>query len=132
MAEGVDIIGALLLADAELLALVPASRIKAGALPDNIQLPALLVRCTSGVERQTLKRGPVTHTVDRVSVAVRANSYREQRAVIARVKTVCAGRTGSVGGGQGVSILTAGKGPDMRGPGDSYEQTQDFRVGYDA
>jgi hypothetical protein len=31
-----------------------------------------------------------------------------------------------------VSILTAGTGPDVAGPNDSYEQTQDFRVSFDA
>lgn len=129
---GVDIIGALLCDDDALLAVVPIGRIKAGALPDDVPLPALLVRCVSSVEQQKLKRQTVTRTVDRVSVAVRAASYSEQRTVIALVKLICAGMTGEVGGGESVSILTAGTGPDVRGPGDSFEQTQDFRVSYDA
>ncbi|HEX8585059.1 MAG TPA: hypothetical protein VF680_11680 [Allosphingosinicella sp.] len=132
MTTGVDIVGALLRAHAGLLAVVPIERIKAGALPDGVELTALLIRCASSVERQVLKRGATTRTTDRIAVTVRAASYREQRAAIALVKACCAGLTGDVGGGRSVSILTAGTGPDMRGPGDSFEQTQDFRVSYDA
>lgn len=130
---GADIIGALLEGDEALLALgVQEQGIKMGAIPPGTPLPVLLIRLTSSVERQPLKRGASVRTQDRISVTVRAADYRTQRAAISRVKTHCAGRTGNVGGGQNVSILTAGTGPDLRGPGDSFEQTQDFRVSYDA
>ena len=129
---GADIIGALLRADSALLARVPEASIKAGRLPDGITPPALLVRVISSVERQALRRGAATRTVDRVSVTVRAGSYRDQTAIIALVKARCAGRTGNIGGGRNVAILTAGTGPDINGPGDSFEQAQDFRVSFDA
>jgi hypothetical protein len=129
---GVDIVGDLLRADATVLALVPAPRIKAGMLPDDIALPALLIRLVSSIERQPLRRGVSVRTVDRVAVTVRAASYREQRAVIAAARRCCAGRTGDLSGGLGVSILTAGAGPDVIGPASSFEQSQDFRVSYDA
>ena len=132
MTTGVDIVGTLLREDPDLVAIVPIGRIKAGALPDDVPLPALLVRCVSSVERQVLKRGTTTRTADRISVTVRAASYRDQRAVMKLVKQCCAGRTGTVAGEPAVSILTAGTGPDARGPGNSFEQTQDFRVSYDA
>lgn len=132
MTTGVDIVGALLRGDVDLLDLVAVDRIKAGALPEGVILPALLLRCVSSVERQPLKRGVVTRTIDRVAVTVRAASYRDQRAVIKRVKDICAGQTGDIADGRHVSILTAGLGPDVRGPGDTFEQTQDFRVSYDA
>jgi hypothetical protein len=130
--SGVDIIGALLLADADLLAMVPAGQIKAGMLPDGVPLPALLVRSTSSVERQSLRRTATTRTTDRVSVTVRAPSYRDQVAIIKRVKQCCAGQTGNIGGASSVSVLTAGTGPDVIGPASSFEQTQDFRVSFDA
>lgn len=132
MTTGVDIVGDLLRADTTLIAKVPAARIKAGALPDGTPLPALLIRSVSSVELQPLKRGAAVRTTDRISATVRAASYREQREVIALVKSACAGLTGNIGGGLRVSILTAGTGPDLRGPGDSYEQAQDFRVSFDA
>jgi hypothetical protein len=129
---GVDIIGALLRADANLIAAVPVERIKAARLPDGIVLPALVVTFTSGVERQTLKREAVTRTTDRISVTVRAANERDRASVIGLVVKACAGLTGNIGGGSSVSILTAGRGPYLSGPGDTYEQTQDFRVSYDA
>ena len=129
---GVDIIGELLRADAELLARVPLPQIKAGKLPDGVELPALLVRLVSSVERQTLKRGSTTRTIERVAVTVRAASYDDQGEIIKLVKKCCAGKVGNVGGGSAVSILTAGTGPDVNGPAGSFEQTQDFRVGHDA
>lgn len=130
--EGSDIIGALLLADNPLLEMVPEDRIKAGRLPDGIELDALLVTGVSSVDRQPLKRGSVIRRTDRVAVTVRAKSHRNRKAVIAAVRRVCAGRTGNAGGGLNVSILTAGMGPDVNGPGNSFEKTQDFRVSWDA
>jgi hypothetical protein len=127
---GVDIIGALLQSDDAILAKVPATWIKAGRLPDNVVLPALLVRLTSGVERLQLKRVGKILMTDRVSVTVRAASYIDQTDIIQLVKDACAGKTGSVGGGEGVSILNAGTGPDLPGPGDTFEQTTDFRTSY--
>ncbi|MBD8733944.1 hypothetical protein [Sphingomonas sp. CFBP 13706] len=129
---GVAIIGALLQLDEPLIAAIPAGQIKAGALPDGVVLPTLLVRMTSNVERQTLVRGATVRTIERISVTVRAASYRDQVAAMKLVVKACAGKTGSIAGAANVSVLTAGRGPDLRGPGNSFEQTQDFRVSFDA
>ncbi len=129
---GVDIVGALLRAESAVTIVVPLGSIKAGRLPEAITLPALLVRMVSSVDRQPLKRRGWYRATDRVSVAVRAVSYDQQAAVMKLVRNCCAGRVGNIGGGTSVSILTAGLGPDINGPGDSFEQTQDFRVSYDA
>lgn len=138
--SGVAIITALLQADQPLAGflstrsppLQAATQIKGGRLPDGIVLPAFLVRTVSVVERQMLERGALVRTVERVSVAVRAASYRDQRAAIGLVRTACAGRVGTLAGFDRASVLTAGTGPDATGPGDSFEQTQDFRVSFDA
>lgn len=129
---GADIIGALVLEDARIAELVARASIKNGALPEKVVLPALLLRVTSSVEEQRLKRGQMVRTIDRVSVTVRAANYADQVAIIRMLRSCCAGRTGDVAGGKSVSILTAGAGPDLRGPGNSFEQTQDFRVSFDA
>ena len=129
---GADIVAALLIADLNVIGVVPATGIKLGRLPDGVALPALLARTVSSVERQPLKRGATIRTVDRVSVTVRAASYRDQVTAMKLVRQCCAGRTGEIGGGSNVSILTAGTGPDLNGPADSFEQTQDFRVSFDA
>lgn len=132
MTTGVDIIGSLLRADAAVLAKVQEGWIKAGRLPADVGLPALLIKTTSTVERQVLKREQRTRTVDRVSVTVRAANYRDQRLIMGLVRDCCAGKTGDIAGAVRVSILTAGTGPELDGPGDSFERTQDFRVSYDA
>jgi hypothetical protein len=132
MTTGGDIVGTLLRSDEALIAIVAEDNIKLGALPDDAPLPSLLIRTVSSVERQTLKRESTTLTRDRISVTVRAVNYRQQRQIVALVKARCAGRTGTLAGAQRFAILTAGTGPDLRGPGDSYEQAQDFRVAYDA
>lgn len=129
---GADIIGALLRADTDLLEIVPAARIKEDRLPDEIALPALLVRTVSAVERQPLKRGSVVRITERIAVTVRAASVKERKRVIGLVLTCCRGRTGNIGGGTNVACLTAGLGPTVSGVGYSYEQTQDFRVSHDA
>lgn len=129
---GTDIVAALLLADTTLLAAIAEGSIKEDRLPDGIALPAVLLRVVSSVDRQTLKRGATTRTVDRVAATVRARSTRERKALIKLLRSCCAGKTGDLGGATGVSILTAGTGPSVIGPADSFEQTQDFRVSYDA
>ena len=127
---GADIIGAVLRDYPALNAIVEVESIKGGRLPDGVALPALLVRTVSVIERQTLRRGASVHRVDRVSATVRARSYDEQVTVIGLVRRCCAGRTGSIAGAADVAILTAGTGPDMAGPADSFEQAQDFRVAF--
>lgn len=127
---GADIIGALLLADADLLAFIPDDRIKEDRLPDGVTLPALVARTISSIDRQTLKRLGVVRVTDRVSVTVRADSVRNRKTAIRLVRKCCAGRVGNIGGGQGVAILPAGVGPSVIGAASSFEQAIDFRVSF--
>ncbi len=129
---GVDIIGELLLAHKPLTDFIPTDQIQPGELPEQVVLPSLLVKLVSNVERQMLKRGRTVRTIDRISVTVRADTYADQGAAIGLAVKACAGRTGTIAGATKVSVLTAGRGPDARGPGNSFEQTQDFRVSFDA
>ena len=129
--NGVDIMGSLLRGHAPLTAIVAANSIRAGALPDGVILPAVLVRSVGSADRQMLKRKGFVRVTERVSVAVRASSYREQVAAVKAIRRSSAGVIGDYPPVMRVSILTAGTGPDMRGPADSFEQTQDFRVSYD-
>lgn len=129
--DGTGIIGALLRDHEALTSIVPVGNIKRGRLPDNISLPALVVTEISQVERHALVRGTTVRTVDRVAVAGRFASNEQRTKVMEIVKQCCAGRTGTIAGAANVSILTAGRGPDLNGPGDSFEKTADFRVSYD-
>lgn len=127
---GVDIVGALLRAEAAERPVAPDS-VKAGMLPEGMALPALLVRSVSTIERLRLKRGTVVRTVERVSVTVRAASYREQVAIMKWARARCSGWVGNMAPAERISILFAGIGPDLLGPGNSFEQGTDFRVSFD-
>jgi hypothetical protein len=129
---GPDIIGARLLAHAPLLGRVPVEHIKGGMLPDGIGLPAILVRTVSLIDRQTLAREDWVRSTARVSVTVRAASYVDQTDIIAMVRSCCPGAFAAIGGAMRVSILTDSLGPDLIGPGNSFEQAQDFKVSFDA
>lgn len=128
--SGVLIAGALLRGHAPLVQIVPDDRMKGGALPEGIHLPAILIRTVSSIDHPFLKRGATNHVTERVAVAVRAASYRDQRLIIQLIRSACAGMTGTIAGFAGVSVLTAGTGPDVRGPGNSFEQTQDFKISF--
>ena len=91
---------------------------------------ALLVRTVSGSEQQWLARGATKRTRNRIAVTVRAESYEQQIAVIALVRRI-AGWTGSMADAANIAVLCAGAGPDVPGPGNSFEQTQDFRVTFE-
>jgi hypothetical protein len=130
MTTGASIIGALLGADIDDDPQVLPGDIRAGRLPDNA-MNALVVRTVSSIERDTLKRSAIVRITDRVAVTVRADSYRKQVAIMKWVNRRCAGFTGDIAGGERVSVLPGGLGPDVPGPGDSFEQTRDFRVSAD-
>ena len=136
--SGFAVIGELLRADPALQVFLAARggltvdrQVKAGRLADAVALPALLVRTISVIDQQMLKRVGWVRVTARVSVTVRAANYEDQVEAIRLVRLCCAGKTGDIGGGTRVSILTAGTGPDLAGPADSFEQAQDFRVSAD-
>ena len=128
---GAEIVGTLLRASPPLAEKVVPANVKLGRLPDNVTLPALLVRTVDVIERVMLKRGTSVRLVERVSVTVRANSYREQVDTIRLVRSAVAGFIGDMEGAGRISVTNAGTGPDLSGTGDSFEQAQDFRVTFD-
>ena len=128
--SGVEVVGTLLRAYDPLIARVALASIKAGALPENIGLPAILLRTTSVVDRQPLKILNYVASVERVSVTVRAASYVKQRELIKMIRRCAHGWTGDLAGVLSVSVRSAGTGPDVTGPNNTYEQTQDFRVSF--
>lgn len=129
---GAEIMGALLYAHAPLTSVVPTNQIKGGRLPDGTPLTSLLVRTVSLIDRQPLVHPGWFRSTARVSVMVRAASYDDQIATIRLVRSVPKGALGTVGAAENVVVLTAGLGPDVIGPGNTYEQTQDFRVAFDS
>lgn len=130
--SGVAIIGELLLDAAYFQPIAAREGIKEDRLPDGVTLPAFLLRTVSGTDWQPLTRGPTVRSTERISVTVRAASVRERKAAIKHVRDACASRIGDFAGCFRVSVLTAGLGPGVLGAGDSFEQTQDFSVSFDA
>ncbi|TCP36548.1 hypothetical protein [Sphingomonas sp. BK235] len=126
-----EIIGALLYAHEPLTAVVPVDRIKGGRLPDETAMPWLLVREISIIDRYPLKSPGWYRSTARVSVMVRAASFDDQIAVMKLVRSIPRGAIGTVGDATSVVVHTFGGGPDVIGPGDSFEKTQDFRVAFD-
>lgn len=127
---GTDIIGALVVADAAILALVPLAAIKLGRLPEPSPPRAILIRSVSEVERHTLTQGAHSRVTERVSVAIRAEHYDMVRDVLRLVRTACNYKISTIAGHGGVSVRTAGTGPELTGPDGSFERTLDFRVTY--
>lgn len=132
--SGADILGSLLRGSAPLSAKVRASGIRGGRLADNEPLPVLLVRSLSIVDRQSLALEAMVRVTERVSVTVRAGSYLDCKTIVTLVRS--AGRAGMViakmDEARNISVLTAGAGPELNGPGNSFERSQDFTVTYDA
>lgn len=130
---GADIMGALLRDNPALIEHVRAAAIKAGRLPDNVTLPALLVRSLSIVDRQNLAREATVRSTERISVTVRASSHEQRSLIIRLVRTIGSGIIiAEMGTARRIAVLTAGAGPELDGPGNSFERSQDFTVTYDA
>ncbi|WP_416463192.1 hypothetical protein [Sphingomonas sp. VDB2] len=129
--RGVEIVGTLLREYEPLVALVPVASIKEDMLPEN-QL-GIVLKSVSLTDRQTLAREPLVRSVERVSATVRAVSVADRDARLVMVRRCLTLWTGNIlGDAQRISILSAGAGPSLLGPGNSFERTHDFRVSYDA
>lgn len=129
--SGVAIIGELFNASTPLLTAVPTDRIKAGALPQNIALPALAATSVSVVDRNTVKDGTTRRVTERVQVTVLARTYAEMLAVLALVRAACASKRGTFAGKTVVVVLLDGAGPDFMDDAASiWMKTQDFRVSF--
>lgn len=126
-----EIIGAMLRRLEPLIAVVPVERIKGGRMPDGTPMPWLLVREVSIIDWRALRSHGWYRSTARVSVMVRAASYAEQLEVMKLVRQLPQGAIGTVGDASSVVVHTAGGGPDVLGPADTFEKTQDFRVGFD-
>jgi len=129
--SGVAVIGELLNGYSPLTTLVPAERIKAGVLAQNIGLPAVAVTSISGVDRNILAAGDKRRVNERVQVTVLANSYRDKRNILQLVRRACADKHGDFANVTDVSVLTDGTGPDfLSDDAQIWMQSQDFGVSF--
>lgn len=129
--DGVAVARALLIADAGMTALVPASRIVGGTLPLGVQLDAISITRVSATDRNIPAPGTERHVTERVQVTVLAASYPRAKAAVAAAKAVLADFIGSAAGLTKATIHTDLAGPDfMDEQASIYVATQDFIVGY--
>lgn len=129
--NGVAAIWQQLSAHAGLTALVPASRISAGVLPQGTVLPAISIMSVSAVDRNIPSPGAVRHVAERVQVTVMDKTYPSLKAVMAQVKKAGADQMPTVAGISIVTVHTDGIGPDfMNEEASIYMQPIDFKVTY--
>ncbi len=112
--SGVDVIGALLLADRAITALVPEEQIKAGMLPEGSPPTGIVLkRISRPLHVQPLSAGAMRRFRERVQVTVQAPNYELQDRLVDLVTSACSDRIGDIGGVTAVSVLYAGTGPDF-------------------
>lgn len=129
--NGVAAIRQILAADATLTALVPATRIAAGVLPQGTTLPAISVMSVSSVDRNIPNPGASKHVMDRVQVSVLAANYPSLKAVITAVRNAGRDKYPTVSGISNVVVHTDGQGPDfMNEEASIYMAEQDFKVSF--
>ena len=129
--NGVNVIGDLLRASADITAVVPAERIRAGALPQQTAIPAIVVESISLNDRNILQPGDTRMVRERVQVTVLAPNYRQKNDILRLVRKVCADRRANLSSQSDVVVLTDGAGPDFMADDASFwMQNQDFSVSY--
>lgn len=129
--DGVAIIRELLVADSNLIALVPEEQIIAGVLPAGTPLDAIAITRVSSVDRNILAPGADRHVTERIQVTGMAATYPRLRALIRTAKKACADFIGSAAGVTNVTVHTDAAGPDFMDEQASIHMgSQDFIVGF--
>jgi len=129
--NGVIAVRALLVADTGVTALVPASRIIAGSIPQGTTLPAISLMAVSSTDRNILQPGTSRRVTERVQVTALAASYPATKAVLRAVRQAAADRTPVIDGITHVTVHTDSSGPDFLDEATGiHMQTQDFRVSF--
>lgn len=126
--SGTAIIRYKLAQHAALTAVVPATRIQAGVLPQGTALPCISVTQVSGTTLNQVAQSSGLHT-DRVQITVDAASYPQVRHILALCRAALPYTRGTINGIACDSIV-----PDIEGPDGfddllkSYFQSQDYIV----
>lgn len=129
--SAIKIVRALLVADAALIALVPASRIVAGVPAQNMALPLISLSEISRSDRNVLKGSDTSLSFSRVQVTVMTSSYPAQKALLTAVRHAARDKVGALSGLDNVAVHLDGTGPDFMDTDTSiYQQGQDFRVSF--
>lgn len=127
----VKAIYALLLADAAVLARVPAVRIAAGDVEADARLPAIGITEVSLVGIGAID-AQAEHSLvtSRVQVTVVAKDYPATQSVIGLVRRACNFQRGQIGGVDVVSVVRDTVGPDLSDAAGNTIKSIDFKVTY--
>lgn len=130
--DAVAALRAVLVADAGVLALVPATRIIAGELPQGIELPAISITSVSLRPDKPLARETVRAIWERGQLRIVGSSYPEQKAVGRAARRALDYEPDPIVPGiSDVTIIEEGEGPDFYSEAtQTYQGTQDYGVSY--
>jgi hypothetical protein len=129
--SAIKIIRSLLVADADLIALVPTSRIVAGIPAQGMTLPLLSLTEISRVDRNLIKGSTTSRSTSRVQVTVMAASYPAQKTLLAAVRHAARSKVGKLSGVSNAAVHLDGTGPDFMDSDTAiYQQGQDFMVSF--
>lgn len=129
--SGAAIVRALLAASPTVTALVPASRIYAGQIPQGTTLPAIGAAPIGGGEkvRTTARNRPTKMMEERVQVTVWAKDYPTMERVLKAAGLGPGVHTGMVNGFRVNHVLPERLGPYIGPAGDEiHERSRDFMV----
>ena len=120
----------ILVNNANLISVVPVSKIMAGVIPIETVLPAISVNHISTTERNTVAMNtPTILATSRIQVSVMTKTYSEQKSILELIRKALPNITGVVNGVMVDSILPDIAGPDLRDDDAAiYLQSRDFIV----
>lgn len=128
----VKVIRALLLANAPVLALVPAVRIMAGTVPEGTVLPAIGITEVSGVPVSAIDaQAEFALVASRVQVTLMTKDYPSIKPLMDAVRKACNFARGTIAGVDVASVVRDTVGPDLSDDvAKIYFQSVDFKVTY--
>lgn len=125
----VHVVRYLLAHNAGVTAVVPATRIVGGPLPQGTTLPAIAVTHISTTRMNMVAATSVRLATARVQVTVFAATYPQVKDILALVRTALPRSRGTVDGVAVDSIVSDVEGPDFRDDAEGiYMQSHDFTV----
>lgn len=131
--SGPAIARALLAANTDLTALVPAARIMSGVVAQGTALACIGITETFATDRATVKgaRGGSVKVTSLCQITVMAATYPACKEAMRLARAALRDFHGDIGGFSGVTCRLEGKGPDFETDSGFCAQTQDLRITYD-
>jgi hypothetical protein len=124
----VKVIRYLLSHNTALNAVVPATRIMAGVLPQGIAAPAIVVTHISTVRKNFVAEYAVDYCTARTQVMVMAADYPTLKSTLALVRGSLPRSRGSVSGVAVEAVIADFEGPDFPDDAGLWYSTHDFQV----